>query len=151
MKNSSCFITSKTILITGVTGTLGGAAARRFIQEGANVKGLIRSKQHKHELIKQGIEPVEGILEDYDRLKAALMDVDIVIHCAAYLGDDRQLAIRSNVEGVDNLARASLEAGVNHFIHISTTSVFGEPAEGYFDEDHPIVEESSRTLCSNQG
>ena len=109
MKNSSHFFTNKTILITGVTGTLGGAAAERFVQEGARVKGLIRNKQQTNRLIRQGIEPVVGALEDYDRLRAALMDVDIVIHCAAYLGEDPKLAVISNVKVLTTLQEHPLK------------------------------------------
>ena len=57
----------------------------------------------------------------------------------AYLGDDWNLAKDSNITGVENLASLSLEAGVQKFIHISTLSVYGHPAEGDLDETSPIV------------
>lgn len=34
-----------TILITGVTGTLGGRVARKFLIEGASIKGLERNEK----------------------------------------------------------------------------------------------------------
>lgn len=69
----------------------------------------------------------------------ALKDVDIVIHCAAYLGDDYEEAINSNVIGVENIASISLELGIKKFIHISTLSVYGEPKEGFYDESSSMV------------
>lgn len=75
-----------------------------------------------------------------DSLLEATKDVDIIIHCAAYLGDDLEKAIDSNVTGVENIASISINAGIKKFIHISSLSVYGEPNEGFFDETSPIVQ-----------
>ncbi len=128
-----------TVLITGVTGTLGSRVARKFITEGASVKALVRSEQNTDSYQALGLQMVHGDLTDRASLYEALKDVDIVIHCAAYLGDNEEEAISSNVLGVENIASLSFELGVKQFIHLSTLSVYGEPREGFFDESTQIV------------
>lgn len=134
-------IIGKNILVTGVTGTLGEKVAIRFINEGADVKGLIRDGNYFNKYRDSGITPIIGDLNDSEILFDVLKGIDIVIHCAAYLGNDLEEAVKSNVSGVDNLAKVSLAAGIKKFIHISTLSVFGEPTEGYFDETTPIIQQ----------
>jgi len=131
----------KKILVTGVTGTLGEKVAIRFVNEGADVKGLIRDRNCLNKYQDLGITPIIGDLNDSEILFDALKDIDIVIHCAAYLGNELEEAVKSNVSGVDNIAKVSLAAGIKKFIHISTLSVFGEPTEGYFDETTPIIQQ----------
>jgi nucleoside-diphosphate-sugar epimerase len=128
------------ILITGVTGTLGGRVARKFLIEGASIKGLARNESKANSIPGLEIQTVQGDLINRSSLYKALKDVDIVIHCAAYLGDDNEEAVNSNVIGVENIASISLELGIKKFIHISTLSVYGEPKEGFYDEASTIVE-----------
>lgn len=132
-------LAGKKILVTGVTGTLGDRVARRFIKEGAHVRGLIREKHHVGKLQELGIYPIISNLTNLESLLNASKNVDIIIHCAAYLGEDLEAALQSNVTGVENIANAALVNGVQKFIHISSLSVYGEPYEGYFDERSPIA------------
>lgn len=134
-------IVGKNILVTGVTGTLGGKVATRFVREGADVRALIRNRSYFDKYQDLGITPIIGEMNDSEILFDALKDVDIVVNCAAYLGDELEEAVKSNVSGVDNIAKISLAVGVKKFIHISTLSVLGEPTEGYFDETTPIIQQ----------
>jgi nucleoside-diphosphate-sugar epimerase len=133
-------LSDKRLLVTGITGTLGERVAKRFVEECAEVKGLIRDEKHINRLNDLGITPVIGELSNRDSLIEVTKNIDIVIHCAAYLGGDWEQARNSNIVGVENLASLSLEAGVLKFIHISTTSVYGHPTVGHLDETSPIIE-----------
>lgn len=115
----------KVVLITGVSGTLGDKIATKCLEEGAKVKGLIRSKENIPLCNTLGITPIIGDLRDREIMKEALRDVDIVIHGAAYLGDDRITAENSNIYGVRSLVEASISADIERFVHISTVSVYG--------------------------
>ncbi|MBY6036994.1 NAD-dependent epimerase/dehydratase family protein [Fictibacillus nanhaiensis] len=134
-------IKGKRILVTGITGTLGERVAISFLEEAKEVRGLVRDGTIFKKYEKLGIIPVQGELTNRASLQKSLVNVDIVVHCAAYLGDDMEQATHSNVIGVENIASLSLEAGVQKFIHISTLSVYGEPNEGHITEDIPIVQE----------
>ena len=131
-------IKGKRILVTGVTGTLGEKVAASFVESAEEVRGLVRDESQCKRLRGIGIDPVRGELIDQSSLRKSVENIDLIIHCAAYLGDDMEEAEESNVTGVENLARVAWQEGVKRFIHISTISVYGEPTEGYFDEQAPI-------------
>ena len=116
---------NKTVFVTGVSGTLGDKIAARCLAEGAQVKGLIRGEQQTSICTGLGIEPVVGDLNDRQALDQALQGVHVVIHAAAYLGNDRAIAEETNVRGVQTLADAARAAGVERFVQISTVSVYG--------------------------
>lgn len=119
---------NKVVLVTGVSGTVGDKIATKCLGEGAKVKGLVRSKEQTPLCDKLGITPIIGDLTDRKTIEAALRDVDIVIHAAAYLGEDRTIAENSNIHGVRSLIEASISAGIERFVHISTVSVYGHLA-----------------------
>lgn len=116
---------NKVVLVTGVSGTVGDKIATKCLEEGAKVKGLIRSKENISLCNKLGIIPIIGDLTDRETIEEALRDVDIVIHAAAYLGENRTIAEDSNIHGVRSLVEASILAGIERFVHISTVSVYG--------------------------
>lgn len=89
----------KVVLVTGVTGTAGDKISRRCISEGAEVKGLIRNADQIALCEELGVTPVIGDLTDRAFIVEALRNVDIIIHAAAYLGEDRAIAEASNVQG----------------------------------------------------
>lgn len=132
-------LNESTILITGMTGTLGSRVARRFLEEAHEVRGLYRSKEQADQYAFKGVHAVIGELGHPDSLLAALQGVDLLIHCAAYLGDDPDLAQEANVTGVQHLADASTKTRVKRIIHISTTSVYGEVVSGHFTETSPLL------------
>lgn len=128
-----------TILITGMTGTLGSRVAQRVLEEAHEVRGLYRSNEQMTHHALTGVIPVIGELGNPTSLVTALQGVDLLIHCAAYLGDDPDLAEEANVTGVKHLADAATKAGVKRIIHISTTSVYGEVVRGHFSETSPLL------------
>lgn len=128
-----------TILVTGMTGTLGSRVAQRVLEEAHEVRGLYRSNEQMTHHALTGVIPVIGELGNPTSLVTALQGVDLLIHCAAYLGDDPDLAEEANVTGVKHLADAATKAGVKRIIHISTTSVYGEVVRGHFSETSPLL------------
>ncbi|KOP29346.1 NAD-dependent epimerase/dehydratase family protein [Exiguobacterium acetylicum] len=132
-------LNESTILITGMTGTLGSRVARRVLKEAREVRGLYRSKEQADQYAFNGVHAVIGELGHPASLLAALQGVDLLIHCAAYLGDDADLAQEANVTGVQHLADAATTARVKRIIHISTTSVYGEVVSGHFTETSPLL------------
>lgn len=128
----------KSVLVTGVTGTAGDKIARRCVSEGADVKGLIRNTDQIPLCEKLDITPVIGDLTDRAAIKDALRNVSVIIHAAAYLGEDRDIAEASNVQGVQNLVDSAVSAGVERFVHLSTVSVYG-----HFDGEVELDEASS--------
>lgn len=126
----------QTVLVTGATGFLGGALARRLLAEGAVVRALVRSPERAASLRAAGIDVVQGDLSVSDSmsLRHAVEGCAYVFHAAASFGNlVAQKAV--NVEGSHALASASAAAGVNRFVFVSTALYYGYPAGGLIHED----------------
>lgn len=120
----------KTILVTGGTGSFG----KKFIKKILTypVKKVIvfsRDELKQYEMAQQYTDPrmrfFIGDVRDKDRLYRALDGVDIIIHAAAL----KQVpaceynpfeAIKTNVNGAENVIEASIDRGVEKVIALST-------------------------------
>ena len=115
------------ILLTGGTGFVGRHLARQLLAEGRPVRVLSRTPGRVE--LPDAVAWVQGDLNDAASLRAALRDVDTVVHAGAVLSDgpahDTALE-RVNIEGTQALARATREAGVSRFIHMSSAGVYGD-------------------------
>jgi len=60
------------ILLTGITGKTGGAVARALLKRGAKFRALVRDQAKAAEWADQGVEVVEGNLNDSASVEAAL-------------------------------------------------------------------------------
>lgn len=115
------------VLVTGATGFLGGKTIDLILKEGHNVVALVRSTSNREGLPKD-IEIREADLFDVASLEAAVKDVDVVIHFAAYFDfypRDEELMFRVNVEGTRNLMNACVGTQVERFIYCSSTETMG--------------------------
>lgn len=63
-------------LITGITGHVGGAAARRLLQQGKKVRALVRNPEKAAAFAAQGVELFEGDWNDAQAIASALKGVE---------------------------------------------------------------------------
>ncbi|HNE18836.1 MAG TPA: NAD-dependent epimerase/dehydratase family protein [Turneriella sp.] len=127
------------ILITGSTGFIGSHLADACLKKKYRVRALVmRGDPGEVGLKKQRVEIVYGDLRDGPSLEAACKGVDIVFHCAAVVTDwaPRSLFQAVNIDGMEKLCRAALNARVQRFVELSTNDVFG------LDESRVITEEA---------
>src|SRR5262249_9120939 len=107
----------KTVLIAGSTGRQGGAVIRRLLPSGWKLRALTRnaSSTAARELARQGIEVVQGDLEDRASLERAARGVYGIYSVQDFwsVGAKREV-----VQG-KNLADAAKEAAVEHFVYSS--------------------------------
>jgi nucleoside-diphosphate-sugar epimerase len=112
--------------VTGGSGLLG----RRFLRavRDRHPSLPIRALVHRRPLpLVDGVEPVEGNLDDVEQLAALLRGVDIVVHLAAVTHAARAEDYLSvNGRGAERLARAAARAGVGRFVHVSTRAIHAE-------------------------
>jgi 2-alkyl-3-oxoalkanoate reductase len=122
-----------TILLTGATGFLGGALARRWAGTGlpggeqVTIHALVRDPNRlaARQLAALGAQLVPGDVRDPAAMAAACTGSDVVVHAAAdMLMTDRLTAWTVAVEGTRGLYRAAAQAGVRRFIFISSLAVF---------------------------
>jgi uncharacterized protein YbjT (DUF2867 family) len=66
-------VADKTVLVTGATGRQGGAVIRHMLPKGWKLRALTRnpSSHASHELARQGVEVLQGDLEDPPSLERA--------------------------------------------------------------------------------
>lgn len=126
---------TKSILITGGTGSFGRAFVAEVLKRYPRIERLVifsRDELKQHEMAQEfcprkypAIRYFLGDVRDADRLKRALEGVDSVVHAAAL----KQVPaaeynpfefIKTNVIGAENLIQACLDADVRRVIALST-------------------------------
>jgi len=118
-------MTPSKILVTGMSGLIGGLAGRKFA-ESYEVGALGRSE------VAGFPTTVADIGEGIDDILPALEGVDTVVHMAASRGDvPAETHIKANVTGVYNLFEACRIAGVKRIVAASTGAVIA----GYEKDD----------------
>jgi nucleoside-diphosphate-sugar epimerase len=125
-------------LITGATGFIGGHLAQRLVQEGHQVRCLVRPSSDTSLLGRLDVEIAVGDLTSARSLAGAAEGCRYVFHCGAHVSDwatAKEIA-RVNVDGTRNLLEASVGASVQRFVHFSTTDVYGHPGGPAIDETH---------------
>ncbi|MGH8051426.1 MAG: NAD-dependent epimerase/dehydratase family protein [Arenimonas sp.] len=111
------------IFLTGASGFIGGAIAKALAQD-HSLWSMSRSDASDRAIRKLGGGIVRCELGNVHA--SQLTGVDVLIHCAAYVGPwgTQEDFWRANVEGVAQLLQAARAAGVKRFIHMSTEAAF---------------------------
>jgi dihydroflavonol-4-reductase len=115
-------------LVTGSTGFLGSAILRELLDDGREVKVLVRKGTDTANIDGLDLEIAHGDLRDSASLQSALSDCDVLYHTAAYysLWDrDQQLIYDINVEGTRKILQASKEKGLEKIVYTSTVGCIG--------------------------
>lgn len=121
------------VLVTGATGFIGGAIARRLVERGDTVRAVVR--RPAPELARLGIAEVPGGFDGVDA--SVLAGVDAIVHVAASFSADIDEARSVNRDATRRLAQLAVAAGTPRFVHVSTTAVYDLAALGdvVVDED----------------
>lgn len=120
-------------VITGASGFVGAAVARRLVAVGHQVRAMVRPTSNRANLEGLGLEVVVGDLRDRASLDAALADQEALFHVAA---DYRmwtpkpQELIDSNVAGTANIMDAASAAGVRRIVYCSSVAALGYGVNG---------------------
>lgn len=132
-------------LLTGGSGFVGLALARRLLDEGFALRALVRAASDTRRLRAldaERIEFVEGDLLDAASLHRACAGCRFVFHAAAEyrLWHPRPREIyAANVDGTRALMQAARAAGVERIVYTSSVATLGLHADGTpSDEDTPV-------------
>jgi UDP-N-acetylglucosamine 4,6-dehydratase/5-epimerase len=168
------WLEGKAVLVTGGTGSFG----RRFIEtviRDHNVARLVvfsrdEAKQEemrlKHHLTDPRIRYFIGDIRDRDRVYRALSGIDVVVHAAALkqvpaLEYNPMEAVKTNIDGSENLINAAIDRGVKKVIALSTdkavnpTNLYGATklvAEKLFTQSNVYADPHGTKLsCTRYG
>lgn len=147
-----------TVLVTGASGFVGGALARRLLGDGRSVRVLVRDPEASgvRDLRGAGADVVRGDLRSSASLRAACDGTVAVFHAAAHLGDaggpEPYRAV--NVVGTRALLAASEAAGtVRRFVFVSSPSALMAPDGGDLlgiDESVPYPRQYFNHYCATK-
>jgi uncharacterized protein YbjT (DUF2867 family) len=110
---------SRLILVSGATGTQGGAVARELIARGYPVRGLTRNPNSDAAIALSvlGIVMVRGDFDEPDSLDAALEDVYGAFSVQQYRG----VGVDGEIRQGKAFADAAKRAGIRHFVYTSVS------------------------------
>jgi nucleoside-diphosphate-sugar epimerase len=128
------------VLVTGGSGFLGQAVVRQLLRAGKPVRAFQR-----HPMSGRDVDAHTGDVRDPAAVEQAVRGMDAVIHAAglAHVFRDARSApfAEVNERGTEVVATAAAAAGVRHFVHVSSVSVYGSAANGAHEE----------TICAPAG
>ena len=143
------------VLLTGADGFIGSHLAERLVRDGHDVTALVLYNSFDSRGWLDSIPPevaaameiVAGDVRDPGLMHRIVAGRDAVLHLAAliaipysYVAPD--LYVQTNVQGTLNLLNAARAAGVQRFVHTSTSEVYGTARYVPMDEGHPLQGQS---------
>ena len=133
-----------TVLLTGASGFVGSAVARKLREAGFGVRALVRPASPRAHLGELGLDFAVGDLRDPASLRTALVNARYLFHVAA---DYRLWArnpdelVQTNVAGTRALMQEALRAGIERVVYTSSVATLRVGPEGKIaDETMPLGE-----------
>lgn len=130
-RDSNMFFRDKQVLIIGGTGTIGRRIVQSVLSENPRMIKVLSRDEYKQYQLQHEMANIDnlrfmiGDVRDYDRLVAAMQDIDYVFHLASMkhvsLCEANPFeAVQSNVQGTNNVIKAALAQKVKKVVFTST-------------------------------
>ena len=120
-------------LVIGASGFLGSHVTRQLVERGDDVRVLLRRTSSTKALDDLDVERQYGDVFDDEALRTAMSGVDDVFYCVvdarAWLRHPAPL-FRTNVEGLQHVLDAAVDADLRRFVFTSSIGTIGIPADG---------------------
>tara|TARA_Y100000589_G_scaffold79878_2_gene73590 strand:- start:2660 stop:3622 length:963 start_codon:yes stop_codon:yes gene_type:complete len=107
------------ILLVGATGTLGRQIAKQAIEEGHDVRCIVRNPRKASFLQEWGCELTKGDLLSRKDIGYALQDIEAVVDASTSRPDDSKSIYETDWDGKLNLFNECEEQGINRIIFLS--------------------------------
>jgi dihydroflavonol-4-reductase len=141
------------VFVTGATGLLGGNIVQALLDQGHEVRGLVRSKEKAERVFPDAkIDFVTGDMSNVAGFAANLAGCDVLVHTAAYFreyyqpGDHKAALQKINVQGTVDLLIAAEKQRVQKAIHISSAGVIGKKADGTPGDENSLDDHATSNL-----
>jgi dihydroflavonol-4-reductase len=129
-----------TAFLTGASGFVGSAVARRLLDHGFAVRALVRHQSNRANLSGIGLDIVEGDIRDAEVLRREMRGARYLFHVAAdyrLWAPDPGEIFATNVEGTRAVMAAALENGIERVVYTSSVATLK-----LFDHGAPVDETS---------
>jgi dihydroflavonol-4-reductase len=114
-----------TVLVTGASGFVGAAVARKALARGFRVRVLMRATASRANIDGLDVEAVTGDMRDAASITAAMQGARYLFHVAAdyrlWARDPSEIA-RNNLEGARATMAAALRTGVERVVYTSSVA-----------------------------
>lgn len=135
-------MSAKPKLVIGANGFLGSHVTRRLVDDGAQVRAMVRPNANTRAIDDLELTRFHGDVFDTATLQQAMDGVDDVYYCVvdtrAWLRDPSPL-FHTNVEGLRNVLDVAAEAGLRRFVFTSTYATVGRRHGHVATEDDVIA------------
>ncbi len=132
---------ARRVLVTGATSVTGTRLVRALIEEGCQVRALVRQRSAVTALLSLGVELVVGDIRDARAVDEAVRGCSQVFHLAALYresGAKKEDYWAVHVTGTEHVLAACERHQVKRLIHCSTMGVHGHVGDAPVDETAPI-------------
>lgn len=131
------------VLVTGATGTQGGAVTHSLLSAGHDVRALIRNADSPaaKKLVNQGVELVRGDFDDANSLATAMHGIDSVFLMGSPLPGGVEVETKQGIA----FANAAKAANIGHLVYSSVANADLDTGIPHFDSKFKI-EQHIKTL-----
>jgi nucleoside-diphosphate-sugar epimerase len=124
---------SRTIVITGATGFIGGVLAQRLASTGWRIRALVRPESYHKRSKDIAVEWFTGDLGDMESLQRLVREADAVVHCAGAVRGGVQMDFdRINVDGLARLVKAAAEQNPRPYFLLLSSLAAREPQLSHY-------------------
>jgi dihydroflavonol-4-reductase len=127
------------VLVTGATGKVGNAVARRLAERDEEVVALVRDPERARASLPGSIDLASGDVTDLASVRSAVDGIEAVFNCMGLYEQwlpDPETFNRVNALGALNVIAAARQAGARRAVHTSTFDVFHAERGGTVREDN---------------
>ena len=135
------------VFITGATGLIGAHTALALLEQGHELRLLVRDKQaaqryflsHGHDLT----DFVVADMRDKEAVKAGMQGCDAVAHIAAIVdlnARNAELTQSTNLQGIESVLGGACELGIGKILYVSSMSIFYDFTQTRLTEDSPLAD-----------
>jgi dihydroflavonol-4-reductase len=140
-------VTKDCVFITGATGFVGSAVARKLVAGGFGVRALVRPHSPRTNLDGLQIDIVEGDMRDPDAVLKAAKDARYVFHLAAdyrLWAPDPDEIMQANLEGTRVVMEAARTVQPERIVYTSSVATLKPRGDG-------LPADETTPLCENEG
>ena len=132
------------VLVTGASGFVGSAVARKLVERGYAVRALVRPTSPRFHLAGLDLDYAVGDLRDAETVRPAMAGVRYVFHVAAdyrlWARDPNEILV-NNRESTRIVMEEALRAGVERIVYTSSVATLAVRRDGTsVDETFPLDE-----------